>query len=121
VTLKLKTAAFEVRTRRASLAAPTQLAQALFRTARALLAREAHGPRYRLIGVGLSDLSEAGADAADLADLADPAALKRAHAERAADRARSRFGPGVVTTGRGLSAAARRRGARAHDKPAADR
>lgn len=98
VTLKLKTHDFRSFTRRVSLSQPTQLAQAIFRAARPMLAREATGARYRLIGVGISELVEAKADALDLAD---PASLKRARAERAADKAREKFGDGAVTTGRG--------------------
>ena len=98
VTLKLKTSDFRSFTRRTSLGDATQLAQVMFRTARLLLAKEASGPRYRLIGVGISDLSDARPDAVDLAD---PGALKRAAAERASDKARTRFGSGAVTTGRG--------------------
>ncbi|MDZ4759475.1 MAG: DNA polymerase IV [Alphaproteobacteria bacterium] len=101
VVLKLKTSNFHIITRRASLADATQLAQALFRTVRALLAKEPRGPGYRLVGVGISDLAEAGPD---VLDLADPTALKRAAAERAADKARSRFGSDAVTTGRGARA-----------------
>ncbi|MEZ5938107.1 MAG: DNA polymerase IV [Hyphomonadaceae bacterium] len=99
VTLKLKTAAFQTVTRRVSLRESTQLANVLFRTAKELLRKEATGAKYRLIGVGLSDLSNAHADAADLAD---PLALKRARAERASDTARKRFGSDAVMTGRGV-------------------
>lgn len=101
VTLKLKTADFRVVTRRASLGEGTQLAQVLFRVGRTLLAKEAMGQRYRLIGIGLADLGEARPDAMDLAD---PKSVKRAAAERAADRARERFGGDAVTTGRGARA-----------------
>lgn len=98
VTLKLKTSDFHPLTRRVSLAEPTQLAQEVFRTARPLLAREATGRvKYRLIGVGLSDLS---AYRADGVDLIDPKVAKRAAAERASDKARARFGSGAVVTGR---------------------
>ncbi len=98
VTLKLKTNDFRTFTRRTSLPDATQLAQVLFRTSRALLAREPSGPRFRLIGVGLSELADARKDAADLAD---PNAQKRAAAERAADKARNRFGSDAIKTGRG--------------------
>ena len=54
--------------------------------------------RYRLLGVGISELVDARADALDLAD---PKALKRAKAERASDKARDRFGDDAVMTGRG--------------------
>jgi len=98
VTLKLKTADFRTITRRASLGDATQLAQVIFRTGRTMLARETNGGRYRLLGIGISELVDARADAADLAD---PKALKRAKAERASDRARDRFGDDAVMTGRG--------------------
>ncbi len=98
VTLKLKTSEFRPITRRISLHAPTQLAQEVFRTARPLLAKEANGrARYRLIGVGLSGLSPYHSDGTDLID---PKVAKRAAAERASDKARARFGPGAVITGR---------------------
>jgi DNA polymerase-4 len=98
VTLKLKTSEFKPITRRISLHAPTQLAQEVFRTARPLLAKEANGrARYRLIGVGLSGLSPYHSDGTDLID---PKVAKRAAAERASDKARARFGPGAVITGR---------------------
>lgn len=98
VTLKLKTHDFRTLTRRASLPEATQLAQVLFRVSRAMLRKEAHGQRYRLVGVGISELADARPDALDLAD---PGSLKRAKAERAADKARGRFGDEAVTTGRG--------------------
>ena len=99
VTLKLKTHDFKSFTRRVSLAETTQLAQVIFRAAKPMLAREALGQRYRLLGVGISELVDAKADAMDLAD---PKALKRAKAERASDRARDKFGDDAVTTGRGV-------------------
>jgi DNA polymerase IV len=98
VTLKLKTHDFHIITRRTSLGEATQLAQVVFRTGKAMLAREARGKRYRLVGIGISELSDARADALDLGD---PKALKRAKAERASDKARGRFGDEAVTTGRG--------------------
>jgi DNA polymerase-4 len=108
VTLKLKTADFRTITRRISLSEATQLAQVIFRTARPMLQKETGRTRYRLIGVGISELEDARADALDLAD---PKALKRATAERAADKARSKFGSESVTTGRGAKIR------RARDKP----
>jgi DNA polymerase IV len=99
VTLKLKTHDFRSFTRRVSLNDPTQLAQVIFRAAKPMLAREAMGQRYRLLGVGISDLVDA---KADTLDLADPKSLKRAKAERASDKARERFGDDAVMTGRGV-------------------
>jgi DNA polymerase IV len=97
VTLKLKTAEFRIVTRARSLESPTQLADKIFAAGRDLLAREVNGTRYRLLGVGMSALTEA--DDADPADLVDRSAERRAAAERAMDRVRGRFGPEAVVKG----------------------
>lgn len=106
VTLKLKTHDFKSFTRRVSLSEPTQLAQTVFRAAKPMLSREAAGQRYRLLGVAISELADAKADALDLAD---PKSLKRAKAERASDKARERFGDDAVMTGRGVRISLTRR------------
>src|ERR1700677_1828344 len=59
VVLKLKTASFKLRTRSASLEAPTQLADRIFRTAQVALKREADGTKFRLLGVGITNLASA--------------------------------------------------------------
>ena len=100
VVLKLKTANFKLLTRSASLEAPTQLADRIYRTAQAALKREADGRRFRLLGVGLSNLAPA-ADA-DPGSLIDPQSDKRAAAERAVDKIRSKFGGESVNKGRSL-------------------
>ncbi len=94
VTLKLKTAGFRIRTRAQSLGHPTQLAAKIFACGRELLAREADGTRYRLIGIGVSALSPA-ADG-DVADLID---RRTAEAEQAIDRLRAKFGDDAVVKG----------------------
>jgi DNA polymerase-4 len=101
VTLKLKTASFQLRTRHARLPEPTQLADTLFAAARTLLAREATGARFRLIGIGADPLAD-GADA-DRGDLADPAAPKRKAVDQAMDKLKEKFGAGVISKGRGFS------------------
>ncbi len=100
ITLKLKTARFKLKTRSASLEAPTQLADRIFRVAREALKREADGSAYRLLGVGISQLADA--QACDPDDLLDPAAGKRAAAERAMDKVRAKFGARAVGKGRGV-------------------
>jgi DNA polymerase-4 len=100
VVLKLKTANFRLLTRSASLDAPTQLADKIFRVAQTALKREADGKRFRLLGVGLSNL--AAATEADPASLIDPVSDKRAAAERAMDKIRSKFGGEAVGKGRGM-------------------
>jgi DNA polymerase-4 len=98
VVLKLKTADFRLRTRSASLEAPTQLADRIFRTAQAHLKREADGTRFRLLGVGLTNLAPA--QGADPASLIDVAGDRRAAAERAMDKIRAKFGGEAVEKGR---------------------
>ena len=98
VVLKLKTSAFKIRTRSVSLDAPTQLADRIFRTARAALRKETGGTAYRLLGVGISHLAVAGD--CDPADLVDDGTGKRAAAERAMDKVRAKFGDKAVVKGR---------------------
>lgn len=99
VTLKLKTNQFETITRRRSLPQPVQLADVIFRTCEPLLETEANGRKFRLIGAGISGLSD---PVGDSGDLLDPQALKRGVAERASDTARAKFGKDAIITGRGL-------------------
>ncbi len=101
VMLKLKRADHSLLSRRISLPQPTQLADGLYRAARALFDQVGDEGPYRLIGVGLSELCEA-AMADREADLLDPEAAKRAEAERAADRIRERFGEDAILKGRAL-------------------
>ncbi|CAH0189051.1 DNA polymerase IV [Roseomonas sp. CECT 9278] len=100
VTLKLKTATFATRTRAARLAQPTRLPDMLFDAARPLLAREADGTAFRLIGISAQPL--AAADDADRGDLADPEAPRRAARWAAVETLRAKFGDGAVVRGRGL-------------------
>jgi DNA polymerase IV len=94
VTLKLKTADFRIRTRAHSFGHATQLASRIFAAGRDLLARETDGTMFRLIGIGVSALSDA--DGADFADLID---RRTAEAEQAMDRLRERFGDDAVVKG----------------------
>lgn len=102
VVLKLKTAGFELRTRHARLARPTRLPEMLFAAARPLLAKEATGTAFRLIGIGAQPLAP-GAEA-DLPDLADPDAGRRAAKWEAVEALRRKFGAAAVVSGRGLPA-----------------
>jgi len=101
VTLKLRRADFTLLTRRHSLREPTQTADGLYRAVAALLAEVAEPGPYRLIGVGLSDLTAA-TDADLTGDLLDPGAAARVRAERAADAIRARFGRDAIVKGRSL-------------------
>ncbi|MEM8754203.1 MAG: DNA polymerase IV [Pseudomonadota bacterium] len=103
ITLKLKTPDFRTVTRRRTLAAPTQLADATFTTARELLGLILEKGPFRLIGVGLNDLSKAPEDGTGAAaDLFDAQAEARAAAERATDAIRGRFGADAIVKGRAL-------------------
>ena len=99
ITLKLKTADFHSITRATRLPEPTQLAARLFAAGRDLLRRECNGPRYRLIGIGASDLT--GPEDADHGDLADVATPRLKAMEGALDALRARFGDAAI--GKGLS------------------
>jgi DNA polymerase-4 len=100
VVLKLKTARFEIRSRHARLGGPSRLPETLFRAAQPLLAKEATGTAFRLIGIGAQPLAP-GAEA-DLPDLADPDAARRAAKWKAVDALRAKFGAGAVVSGRTL-------------------
>ena len=97
VTLKLKSADFKIRTRARALGAPTQLASRIFAAGRDLLTHEVGATRFRLIGIGVSNLEDAIGD--DLADLID---RRAAEAEHAVDRLRSKFGRDAVVKGLAL-------------------
>jgi DNA polymerase-4 len=94
VTLKLKTADFRQRTRSQSIHAPTQLAAKIFEISREMLAREVDGTAFRLMGAGVSALRPG--SAADDTDMLD---RRSAHAERAMDNLRKKFGNAAVIRG----------------------
>ncbi|HEY0425323.1 MAG TPA: DNA polymerase IV [Rhodopila sp.] len=100
VVLKLKTTRFALRTRAARFSSPTVLPDRLFDLARLLLAKEATGTDFRLIGIGASPLVPG--STADRGDLADSDTPRRAAAQAAIDALRSRFGDGAIGRGRSL-------------------
>ncbi|OJY36281.1 MAG: DNA polymerase IV [Rhodobacterales bacterium 65-51] len=101
VTLKLKRADFVQVSRRHALPAPTQMADRIYREARALFDQVPKGAAYRLIGCGIADLVP-GLEADTTADLLDPQAATRAKAEAATDQIRARFGRDAIIKGRAL-------------------
>jgi DNA polymerase-4 len=101
VTLKLKTREFTSLTRRLTLSDPTQSSDRIYRTARGLFDQVGNPGPYRLIGVGISDLTSA-EDADSLGDLLDPDANKRRAVEAAADKIKENFGPDAILKGRAL-------------------
>ena len=94
ITLKLKTADFRQRTRSQSIHAPTQLAAKIFAVCREMLAREIDGTAFRLMGTGVSALHPG--SQADDTDMLD---RRSAHAERAIDDLRRKFGNAAVIRG----------------------
>src|ERR1700688_3764771 len=94
ITLKLKTADFRQRTRSQSIHAPTQLAAKIFAVSREMLAREIDGTAFRLMGTGVSALRPG--SQADDTDMLD---RRSAHAERAIDDLRRKFGNAAVIRG----------------------
>lgn len=100
VTLKLKSGDFRQKTRSRHLADPTNLAHRIDEVGRDLLAPECDGTRYRLIGIGVSDLCAA--EDADPVDLIEPKRDKQKKAEGALDHIRARFGAAVIQSGRSL-------------------
>ena len=97
--LKLKTSEFRILTRRHALGQPTQYADNLYRAAVALLEPELGRRRYRLIGVGLHDLTPSDAEEPDLFA---PEVARGERVERAIDEVRARFGQSAIGKGRGL-------------------
>src|ERR1700759_3275693 len=94
ITLKLKTADFRQRTRSQSIASPTQLAAKIFAISREMLAKEIDGTTFRLMGTGVSALRPG--SQADDTDMLD---RRAAHAERAIDGLRKKFGNAAVIRG----------------------
>jgi DNA polymerase-4 len=105
VTLKLRTTDFRIVTRRRTLPVATQTAHTLFKVGRELLAREADGRPWRLIGIGIADL--VGAESAG-ADFFAEGERKALASERSIDAIRAKFGADAVTSGRILKARASR-------------
>ncbi len=101
VTLKLKRADHRILTRRHALDEPTQIADRIYREARALFDPVAGEGPFRLLGVGLSEIGPA-AEADGYGDLLDPQAAARARAERATDAIRARWGRDAIVKGRAL-------------------
>ena len=99
VTLKLKTAEFRILTRACRLNTATQSAEEMFRAAEPLLAREADGRAFRLIGIGAHDLIEAGRVVQGDLFGAGPADNK---IDEALDAVRDKFGDDAIVKGRGF-------------------
>src|SRR5690606_19159576 len=95
----LKTSDFRILTRRQAVPRPTRYAETIYRAALPLLEAELGHRRYRLIGVGLTELSNH--DAAPR-DLFEPETAVAERVERAIDQVRAKFGRDSIGRGRGL-------------------
>lgn len=100
ITLKLKTSDFKQITRSRTLENPTQLSEVIYQESRRMLANTADGKRFRLIGVGTSDLQDG--DIADPPSLLVPELAQVARVERAIDAVRLKLGDGAIKKGRSL-------------------
>ena len=107
VTLKLKTSEFRTVTRAHRLPGATRSAEEMFRAAEPLLAREADGRAFRLIGIGAHDLVEAGQVVqGDLFGDASP----DGGVDKALDAVREKFGDDAIVRGRGFGVKLARQG-----------
>jgi DNA polymerase IV len=100
VTLKLKTSAFKIMTRNATLDEATQFAHRIFSAAQPLLRREATGVKFRLLGVGISHLEPAPETEQVSLDARHETLTK---AELAIDKLRKKFGAHAVEKGRSFT------------------
>ncbi|WP_022720396.1 DNA polymerase IV [Rhodopseudomonas sp. B29] len=93
ITLKLKTADFRQRTRSQTVQTATQMANRIFAVSREMLTKEIDGTAFRLIGTGVSALTEQAEPDDDMLD------RRAGNAERAMDELRKKFGNAAVIRG----------------------
>ena len=108
VTLKLKTADFRIVTRSRRLRGATQSAEELFQAAEPLLVRETDGRAFRLIGIGVHDLVEAGQVVQG--ELFGGVGSTQSKVEKALDAVREKFGGDAIVKGRGFGIKLERQG-----------
>ena len=80
----------------------------MFQAACQLLRRECDGRRFRLIGVGVSDMTD-GAEA-DPPNLLEPERARHAKVERAIDQVRDKLGREAIVKGHAFAGPARETG-----------
>ena len=108
VTLKLKTADFRMVTRSRRLRGATQSAEELFQAAEPMLIRETDGRAFRLIGIGVHDLVEAGQVVQG--ELFGGVGSAQSKVENALDAVREKFGGDAIVKGRGFGFKLERQG-----------
>ena len=101
IVLKVKRANHAIITRRTSLAHPTQMADRIYRHAKVLFSNVQDRGPFRLIGVGISGISDS-SSCGDQEGLIDSGSRRRLGSERTTDEIRARFGPNSIIKGRSL-------------------
>ncbi len=101
VTLKVKQSNFKSLTRRITVSDPTQVADIIYTNAVSLFQSVQDKAPFRLIGVGISNLTNS-AQNRSFGNLLDPDADKREQVERAADKIKEKFGSNAIKKGRSL-------------------
>ena len=100
ITLKLKTKEFKLISRSCTIDEPTQIGELIFQNSKTLLDREDDKVKYRLIGVGISNLKDS--ELRDLYDLINISKTKNAKIEYAIDDIRNKFGKDLIKKGRSI-------------------
>ena len=100
ITLKLKTNEFKLLTRSFTIIEPTQLGELIFNHSKKLLYKEKNNLKYRLIGVGISNLKDS--ELCDLYDLINTSKTNDTKIEYAMDTIRKKFGEDLIKKGRSL-------------------
>ena len=100
INLKIKTEDFKLISRSMTIDEPTQIAEIIFQAAKLLLLREINTNKFRLLGVGLSNLKEA--EICDLYDLINTDSNRDKKIELAIDSIRNRFGINLIKKGRSI-------------------
>ena len=102
ITLKLKTSKFRTITRSKTIKAPTQLADVIYRVAFELLIPNSRNT-YRLMGVGLSTLSDNIGSVETDFDFLDDHDIKQEKLEKTIDQIREKVGANAIGKGRGFN------------------
>ena len=100
INLKIKTKDFKLISRSITIEEPTQIAEIIFQTSKLLLFREIKKNKFRLLGVGLSNLKDS--EICDLYDLINTNSNKEKNIEFAIDAIRDRYGVNLIKKGRSI-------------------
>ena len=100
INLKIKTKDFKLISRSITIEEPTQIAEIIFQTSKLLLFREIKKNKFRLLGVGLSNLKDS--EICDLYDLINTNSNKEKNIEFAIDAIRNKYGVNLIKKGRSI-------------------